>query len=445
MKYGFVASLIIVLFIPYLAACAVRNSLRNGIGWLKPFLSLVILLAACAGVSHGQCIYDLSASWCGPCQQMKPIVKALNDSGVRVETIDVDQQPQKAAELGYRGRIPMFVAVDASGRAVSSLTNMQSESTLRQMWASISTQRPASSNNPACCRVSVADGTMGSGTLVGKDSVVVTCAHLFDDCKTQVICTFPDGRRFGARIIEIDQPNDLAAVEIQPTGITPLEAIDTDPDGELTAGGYGSTGKFAVVQGRIVARPTPNGAQDPSGVINGAVRPGDSGGPVVNCSCKFVGVVWGQRDGQTYFTCGRPLRSFLGRVCGRQTVLVPVQPQNPAIAPSRPSSPASPSQASGCNCGPQFASINAQLLALRAELNEMKLKAPTQAQPSTLNFLGHNNKVVATATITPGAASNVSLPPINFRVLDQRGAGYSTEYQPARLGQFVTLPFGPAQ
>ncbi len=68
-----------------------------------------------------------------------------------------------------------------------------------------------------------------------------------------------------------------------------------------------------------------------------------------------------------------------------------------------------------------------------------------EVKPATLNFLGDNGKVIATAVITPGLTSGVTLPPINMRILDQRGADYSTDYQPARLGSYVTLPFGPAQ
>ncbi len=68
-----------------------------------------------------------------------------------------------------------------------------------------------------------------------------------------------------------------------------------------------------------------------------------------------------------------------------------------------------------------------------------------KCKPATINFIGADGKVIATATITPGQTSNVTLPPINFRISDQRGAGYSTEYQPAALGTYVTLPFGEAK
>jgi hypothetical protein len=48
------------------------------------------------------------------------------------------------------------------------------------------------------------------------------------------------------------------------------------------------------------------------------VRPGDSGGGVLNAAGQLVGVVWGQRDGLTYATCGRPVREFLERIGRRE-------------------------------------------------------------------------------------------------------------------------------
>src|SRR5215212_9088310 len=60
----------------------------------------------------------------------------------------------------------------------------------------------------AHCRITVADGTMGSGTLVAcNDSVglVLTCSHLFDTSKSQIIVTFPNGRRFAANLAQVDR------------------------------------------------------------------------------------------------------------------------------------------------------------------------------------------------------------------------------------------------
>ena len=76
-------------------------------------------------------------------------------------------------------------------------------------------------------------------------------------------------------------------------------------------------------------------------MIRGAVRPGDSGGGVLNAAGQLVGVVWGQRDGLTYATCGRPVREFLNRVRGQalrgnnQPLPIGDSPQSPSLQPRK--------------------------------------------------------------------------------------------------------------
>jgi len=172
----------------------------------------------------------------------------------------------------------------------------------------------------AHCRISVGDGTLGSGTLVERDAstgLVLTCAHLFDDATGRIIVTLPQAGRFAARVVEIDRANDLAAISIRRPDVEPLQVGDDEPAGMLTACGYGPTSVFRAIHGAITGRATIVGANYPSTTICGAVRPGDSGGAVLNTRGQLVGVIWGQRDGQTYATCGRPVFEFLNRIRGK--------------------------------------------------------------------------------------------------------------------------------
>ncbi|MEQ1747889.1 MAG: thioredoxin [Prosthecobacter sp.] len=60
-------------------------------------------------------LVEFYADWCGPCKQVGPVVEALAEelSGTaRVIRINVDQQPELAAQNGIRG-IPTFIAYKA--------------------------------------------------------------------------------------------------------------------------------------------------------------------------------------------------------------------------------------------------------------------------------------------------------------------------------------------
>jgi hypothetical protein len=181
---------------------------------------------------------------------------------------------------------------------------------------------------------------MGSGTFVGMNNtvgLVLTCSHLFNSSTSNIIVSFPSGRRFAANLIELDRANDLAALSIRRPDIAPLAIGEIEPTGMLTACGFGPNGVFRSINGNITGHPTATGATYPSTTITGAVRPGDSGGGVLNAQGQVIGVVWGQRDGQTYATCGQPLREFLTRirskVFGNAAVVAnkPVGSQPPAL------------------------------------------------------------------------------------------------------------------
>lgn len=52
------------------------------------------------------------APWCGPCRTTSPIVEQLQleseDTGVEIEIINVDEDPERSSEYGVRS-IPTFV------------------------------------------------------------------------------------------------------------------------------------------------------------------------------------------------------------------------------------------------------------------------------------------------------------------------------------------------
>lgn len=58
-------------------------------------------------------LLDFWASWCGPCQMMKPVMEELHkelDGKVEIEEIDVDKDQEKASKYGVMS-IPTYIVL----------------------------------------------------------------------------------------------------------------------------------------------------------------------------------------------------------------------------------------------------------------------------------------------------------------------------------------------
>ena len=64
-------------------------------------------------------LLDFWASWCGPCRMVSPIVDeiAAERSDIKVGKINVDEQPELAAQFGVRS-IPTLVVIK-NGKVVN--------------------------------------------------------------------------------------------------------------------------------------------------------------------------------------------------------------------------------------------------------------------------------------------------------------------------------------
>jgi hypothetical protein len=239
----------------------------------------------------------------------------ISDFGFRIAVVIAMQLCAMAAR-SQQCYIDPFTGQKVCGQPAYgwAITNPQSE-----------IRNPQFINSAAHCRITVGDGSAGSGTLVARTQsggLILTCSHLFDGSTDQIEVAFANGPRFAARLVERDRDHDLAALVIRRPEIEPIEVSAESSQSlaasrPLSACGFGPVGQFRCVRGPVLGYATPVGATFPSLTIRGAVRPGDSGGAVLGDDGKLVGVVWGQRDGVTYATCGRPLRDLLERVLGK--------------------------------------------------------------------------------------------------------------------------------
>lgn len=80
-------------------------------------------------------VIDFSATWCGPCQKMKPVfhklAKEFKDE-YNFITIDIDEYPELASKYHIQA-VPTFVFIDADGEEGDRITGSVSENELRDM------------------------------------------------------------------------------------------------------------------------------------------------------------------------------------------------------------------------------------------------------------------------------------------------------------------------
>jgi thiol-disulfide isomerase/thioredoxin len=81
---------------------------------MSPVHALVVLLAAFGGEPAGE-VLEFSATYCGPCREMAPLVARLEREGLPIRKIDTQQDRELTERYNITG-IPTFVLV-VNGRS----------------------------------------------------------------------------------------------------------------------------------------------------------------------------------------------------------------------------------------------------------------------------------------------------------------------------------------
>ncbi len=78
-------------------------------------------------------ILDFTATWCGPCQAMKPVVEQLSEAGYPVRAVDIDQHPDLAERYNVHA-VPTFVVVQPNGKELGRLSGANSGTDLAALY-----------------------------------------------------------------------------------------------------------------------------------------------------------------------------------------------------------------------------------------------------------------------------------------------------------------------
>jgi S1-C subfamily serine protease len=169
----------------------------------------------------------------------------------------------------------------------------------------------------------------GTGIVIDPNGVVLTNNHVISGATDISAFDVGDGQTYGVDVVGYDRTQDIAVLELRGAGGLPTAAIgDGVTVGEPVvamgnAGGQGGTpsavaGHVVAVNQAVDATDTLTGAQETLGGLIQAdtpIRPGDSGGPMVNINGQVVGMNTAATD--TYkMSGGQGFAIPIGRAMG---------------------------------------------------------------------------------------------------------------------------------
>ena len=145
-------------------------------------------------------------------------------------------------------------------------------------------------------------GVEGSG-WVAAPNTVVTNAHVVAGETVTRVQVSGRGARKHARIVFFDEKNDIAILRVPELGLAPLPLDEPEPDESVAVIGFPENGPLDIRPGRTggTRRVLSSNAYNQGPIertvtsLRVYVRPGNSGGPVVNADGEVVSTIFASR------------------------------------------------------------------------------------------------------------------------------------------------------
>tara|TARA_B110000285_G_scaffold43859_1_gene48801 strand:+ start:592 stop:843 length:252 start_codon:yes stop_codon:yes gene_type:complete len=66
----------------------------------------------------------ISSTWCQPCKTLAPIMDQVSSTGIPVQKIDADQNPEITSQYGVRS-VPTVIKVNSSGGEIGRFSGIK--------------------------------------------------------------------------------------------------------------------------------------------------------------------------------------------------------------------------------------------------------------------------------------------------------------------------------